>query len=247
MDLGLSGKTVFVAGASRGIGLAISRSFLLEGSNVVITGRTTEDLETAHSKLAEEFGESDILAINSDMSDPDQISQAIAETEKRFKSLDNVIANIGSGHSKMGFDIAAEEWERMFNVNFVSSVLLAREVLPRLIKNKSGSFIFISSIAGLEFLPAPATYAAAKAALTPVVKSFARDVGGSNVCVNAVAPGEISTSMIKPEYEMLIPRIPLNRMGTPEDVARSIHYLCSEDSEYVTGTEIWVTGGQHMS
>jgi NAD(P)-dependent dehydrogenase (short-subunit alcohol dehydrogenase family) len=76
---------------------------------------------------------------------------------------------------------------------------------------------------------------------------MANEFAALNVRVNGVAPGEISTSMIQPEYEMLIPRIPLNRMGTPQDVARTIHYLCSEDAAYVTGTEIWVTGGQHMS
>ena len=75
---------------------------------------------------------------------------------------------------------------------------------------------------------------------------MANEFSGLQVRVNAVAPGEIATEMIQPEYEMLIPRIPLNRMGTPEDVARTIYYLCSEMSEYVTGTEIWVTGGQHM-
>ena len=94
---------------------------------------------------------------------------------------------------------------------------------------------------------AGSAYSSSKAALSALTREMANEFAALNVRVNAVAPGEISTEMIQPEYEMLIPRIPLNRMGTPDDVARSVFYLCSEDSSYVTGSEIWVTGGQHMS
>ena len=106
----------------------------------------------------------------------------------------------------------------------------------------------MSSIAGHKIHPfAGSAYSSSKAALSALTREMANEFAALNVRVNAVAPGEISTSMIQPEYEMLIPRIPLNRMGTPEDVARTIYYLSSEDAEYVTGTEVWVTGGQHMS
>ena len=93
---------------------------------------------------------------------------------------------------------------------------------------------------------AGSAYSSSKAALSALTREMANEFAAIGVRVNAVSPGEIETDMIQPEYEMLIPRIPLNRMGTPEDVARAIFYLGSKESDYVTGTEIWVTGGQHM-
>ena len=105
----------------------------------------------------------------------------------------------------------------------------------------------VTSIAGHKIHPfAGAAYSASKAALSALTRELANEFAALNVRVNAVAPGEITTEMIDHEYEMLIPRIPLNRMGTPEDTARSIYYLASEEATYITGAEIWVTGGQHM-
>ena len=106
----------------------------------------------------------------------------------------------------------------------------------------------MTSIAGHMIHPfAGSAYSCSKAALSALTREMANEFAAIGVRVNAVAPGEIATSMIQPEYEMLIPRIPMNRMGTPDDVAKAIFYLCSDDAAYVTGTELWVTGGQHMS
>ena len=104
----------------------------------------------------------------------------------------------------------------------------------------------LSSVVGEAGNPGQAVYSASKAALLGLTKTLAREYATRGITVNAVAPGEIETDMIQPEYEALIPRIPLDKMGSPEDVAGAIHYLCSDDARYVTGTEIWVTGGQHM-
>ena len=105
----------------------------------------------------------------------------------------------------------------------------------------------ITSIAGHKIHPfAGSAYSISKAALSALTREMAQEFAALNVRVNAVAPGEIETDMVQPEYETLIPRIPLDRMGTADDVAGSIYYLCSDDARYVTGTEIWVTGGQHI-
>ena len=105
----------------------------------------------------------------------------------------------------------------------------------------------VSSIAGARVHPfAGSAYATSKAALAALTREMANEFADLGVRVNAVAPGEIETAMLSPEYEMLVPRIPLQRLGTPRDVAATIHYLCSDDSSYVTGTEIYVTGGQHI-
>jgi NAD(P)-dependent dehydrogenase (short-subunit alcohol dehydrogenase family) len=140
-----------------------------------------------------------------------------------------------------------DAWRDVFELNFYAPLKLGRGFAAALHKG-GGAIVNVTSIAGHMIHPfAGSAYSSSKAALSALTREMANEFAALNVRVNAVAPGEISTKMIQPEYEMLIPRIPLNRMGTPEDVARTIHYLCSEDSEYVTGTEVWVTGGQHMS
>jgi NAD(P)-dependent dehydrogenase (short-subunit alcohol dehydrogenase family) len=123
---------------------------------------------------------------------------------------------------------------------------LARGFAAALHRGK-GAIVNVTSIAGHLIHPfAGSAYSISKAALSALTRELANEFAALDVRVNAVAPGEIETEMVQPEYEVLIPRIPLDRMGTPEDVARSIYYLCSEDASYVTGSELWVTGGQHL-
>ena len=134
----------------------------------------------------------------------------------------------------------------MFEINFYAPLKLGKGFATALANGK-GSIVNVTSIAGHKIHPfAGSAYSTSKAALSALTREMANEFSGLQVRVNAVTPGEISTEMIQPEYEMLIPRIPLNRIGVPDDVARTIFYLCSEASDYVTGTEIWVTGGQHM-
>lgn len=140
-----------------------------------------------------------------------------------------------------------DAWREVFELNFFASLKLGRGFAASLARAK-GAIVNVTSIAGHMIHPfAGSAYSCSKAALSALTREMANEFAAIGVRVNAVAPGEIATAMIQPEYEMLIPRIPMNRMGTPEDVARSIFYLCSADAAYVTGTELWVTGGQHMS
>ena len=139
-----------------------------------------------------------------------------------------------------------EAWREVFEINFFASLILCRSFASALHKGK-GSVVNVTSIAGHMIHPfAGSAYSISKAALSAMTRELANEFAALDVRVNAVAPGEIETDMIEPEYEMLIPRIPLGRMGTPEDVAGAIFFLCSEDSGYVTGSELWVTGGQHL-
>ena len=141
-------------------------------------------------------------------------------------------------------DIAA--WRDVFELNFFTPLTLARGFASALHRGK-GAVCNITSIAGHYVHPfAGSAYSTSKAALSGLTREMAVEFAELGVRVNAVAPGEIKTDMISPEYEALVPRIPMNRMGTPEDVAAAVHYLVGEDSSYVTGTEIFVTGGQHL-
>jgi len=139
-----------------------------------------------------------------------------------------------------------EDWHRVFQLNFFVPLTLARAFAPPLAHGK-GAIVNITSIAGHHVHPfAGSAYSTSKAALSALTREMAADFARIGVRVNAVAPGEIETAMLSPETTTLLPRIPLNRLGIPSDVAGTIFFLCSEDAAYVTGTEISVNGGQHI-
>ncbi len=137
-------------------------------------------------------------------------------------------------------------WREVFELNFFAPLMLARGFAAALHRGK-GAIVNVTSIAGHRVHPfAGSAYSTSKAALSALTREMAAEFAHLGVRVNAVAPGEIETAMLSPETEVMIPRIPLHRLGEPVDVAGAIYYLCSEAAAYVTGTEIMVTGGQHV-
>jgi NAD(P)-dependent dehydrogenase (short-subunit alcohol dehydrogenase family) len=141
-------------------------------------------------------------------------------------------------------DLAA--WREVMEVNFYAPLRLARGLAAALHRGR-GAIVNVTSIAGHAVHPfAGSAYSISKAALSALTRELAHECAALDIRVNAVAPGEIETAMIQPEYEVLLPRIPLERMGAPSDVANAIFYLCSPEAGYITGTELWVTGGQHL-
>ena len=139
-----------------------------------------------------------------------------------------------------------DAWKDVFELNFFAPLRLSRGFAGALHRGK-GAIVNVTSIAGHMIHPfAGSAYSISKTALSGLTREMANEFAELGVRVNAVAPGEIETEMVQPEYEALIPRIPLGHMGTSSDVAKSIFYLASNDSSYITGTEVWVTGGQHM-
>jgi NAD(P)-dependent dehydrogenase (short-subunit alcohol dehydrogenase family) len=241
-------KIAIVTGASRGIGYATVCLFLDRGWEVITCSR--------ESKIkGGNWGDKWIAHIEVDLTQTVSTSNFIETVDKHLdgKPINALVNNAGvspkaENQERLGClngDIDA--WRDVFELNFYAPLKLSRGFASALHRGV-GSIVNVTSIAGHKIHPfAGSAYSSSKAALSALTREMANEFAALNVRVNAVAPGEISTSMIQPEYEMLIPRIPLNRMGTPEDVARTIYYLCSGDAEYVTGTEVWVTGGQHMS
>ena len=241
-------KTAIVTGASRGIGHATAMLFLERGWRVLTCSREDTPAECGRDKNW-------TAHIPVDLADADSVANFVdrANQELDGEPLNALVNNAGmspkaDNQERLGClngDIDA--WRDVFELNFFAPLKLGRGFAAALHKGR-GAIVNVTSIAGHMIHPfAGSAYSSSKAALSALTREMANEFAALDVRVNAVSPGEISTSMIQPEYEMLIPRIPMNRMGTPEDVARTIYYLCSEDSEYVTGTEIWVTGGQHMS
>jgi len=240
-------KTLLLTGASRGIGHATVKRFSAAGWRVITASRHAfpENCPWA-------AGPEDHLQI--DLSDIDNTKSAIAEVRKR---LDNgqihalvnnaAISPKGPGGSRLGtIDTSVEDWLHVFHVNFFAPIILARGLIEEL-KAAQGAIVNVSSIAGSRVHPfAGAAYATSKAALAALTREMAADFGPLGIRVNAIAPGEIDTSILSPGTEKLVEQIPLRRLGRPEEVASAIYYLCSEQSTYVNGAELHINGGQHV-
>lgn len=240
-------KIVVITGASRGIGFATATLFLERGWRIITCARGV--VEEASQ------GNPDWIAhIPTDLADAESVKAFIARVNELLDGgpLHALVNNAGLSpktpyKERLGClngDLSA--WREVFEINMFAALRLSRGFASALHKGQ-GSVVNITSIAGHQIHPfAGSAYSISKAALSAMTRELAGEFAALGVRVNAVAPGEIETSMIQPEYEALIPRIPLDRMGQPRDVASTVYFLCSEDAAYVTGTEIWITGGQHM-
>lgn len=258
MNLELSEKVVFVAGSSRGIGRSIAEALLFEGARVVITGRDQCALDATCSDLSSRFGAERILPICGDFSVEAFISAGFKATIQQFGHIDHLIANLGSGSGKPGWDQSVEEWHRLFEMNFFAATRLAQQVLPLLLANENkGSIQFVSSIVAVEATPAPLPYSAAKAALNNYAKNLARQLGPHGIRVNTIAPGNIlfpggswerQLANRKDAVEsMLKTEVPMQRFGVPEEIANFAAFLCSPRAGFATGSCFVVDGGQTRS
>jgi 3-oxoacyl-[acyl-carrier protein] reductase len=258
MDLGLREKVVFIAGSSRGIGRGIAAGLLTEGARVVITGRDEAALEKAYEDLAGGESEERVIAIAGDFADADVIRAAFDQTVETFGRIDALVANLGTGSGKPGWEHGEDEWERLFEANFFASVRLTQGVLPYLLGNDAGgSVLFISSIVAVEATGAPLPYSAAKAALNNYAKNLARQLGAQKVRVNTIAPGNILfeggswerhlANRREAVEGMLKTEVPQQRFGTVEEIASLACYLCSEAAGFATGACYVMDGGQTRS
>ncbi len=257
MDFGLKDKVVFVAGSSRGIGRAIASAVLAEGARVVLTGRDAESLAQAHEELAAECGDRKrIFAISGNFSIPETIESAFNLTVGHFGQMDHLVANLGSGSGKPGWQQEESEWIRLFEANFFSSVRLAQAAIPHL-QGRASSILFISSIVAIEATPAPLPYSAAKAALTNYAKNLSRLLAPEGIRVNTICPGNIYfaggswerhlVNRREAVETMLATEVPQGRFGTPEEIASLAAYLCSAAAGFATGSTYVMDGGQTRS
>ncbi|MEP0707014.1 MAG: SDR family oxidoreductase [Parvibaculum sp.] len=242
-------KTLILTGASRGIGHATVKRFSSAGWRVITCSRHAfpEDCPW-------EAGPEDHIQV--DLADAKNTEDAIAEMRERLKDqggrLNALVNNAaispkGPGGSRLGvFDTDLDTWYHVFQVNFLAPVMLARGLVEEL-KAGQGSVVNVTSIAGDRVHPfAGSAYATSKAALASLTREMASEFGRLGVRVNAIAPGEIDTAILSPGTEKIVAEIPMRRLGTPEEVARTIYFLCTDQSSYVNGAEIQINGGQHV-
>jgi NAD(P)-dependent dehydrogenase (short-subunit alcohol dehydrogenase family) len=240
-------KTILLTGASRGIGHATVKRFSEAGWRVVTSSREEVPPECRRDPNWTQH-------ITADLSEPEDVERFVGGVKQFLgdEPLDALVNNAGISpksavEGRLGcLNGELADWRQVFQLNFFTPLSLARGLSQHLAKGK-GAIVNVTSIAGHTVHPfAGSAYSTSKAALSALTREMASEFAEFGVRVNAVAPGEINTAMLSPQTESLIPRIPLHRLGTPEDVAAAIFYLCTPDSGYVTGTEIFVTGGQHI-
>jgi NAD(P)-dependent dehydrogenase (short-subunit alcohol dehydrogenase family) len=240
-------RTLLLTGASRGIGHATVIRFSSAGWRVITCSRHPFPEECPW-----EAGPEDHIQV--DLADPENTLEAIAEIKKRLGNgqLHALVNNAAispkaDGGSRLGsIETTLDVWDHVFRVNFFAPIMLARGLIDEL-KAVKGSVVNVTSIAGSRVHPfAGAAYATSKAALASLTREMAHDFGALGVRVNAIAPGEIDTSILSPGTEKIVAQIPLHRLGTPDEVARIVYVLCTETSSYVNGAEIHINGGQHV-
>ncbi|MFN3857250.1 MAG: SDR family NAD(P)-dependent oxidoreductase [Caulobacter sp.] len=255
MDLGLKDKAVFIAGASRGIGLGIAEALLTEGAKVALTARGADALEKTRAGLAERFGADRLWAMSGDLRETATIEAALAGAEEALGPLHGAVANVGLHPCPPGAAIDDETWDAGFSQNLGSAWRLARGAYARMEPRGGGSILFISSIAGLGALGTPLTYGTAKAAVNHLTKELAQIAGRKGVRVNCIAPGNIifpggdwearSTGPRAENWNRWLRReVPLQRFGKPEEIGAMAAFLLSEQASFVHGAVVPVDGGQ---
>lgn len=239
-------RILLLTGASRGIGHATVRRFSNEGWRVLTCSRHAFPEECPWGGGAENH-------VQVDLADPKNTIEAIADIKARLGGRLHALVN-NAGISPKGEDggrlntleTDLRTWGHVFHVNFFASVVLARGLRDELAAAQ-GSVVNVTSIAGSRVHPfAGAAYSTSKAALAALTREMAHDFGPLGVRVNAIAPGEVETAILSPGTEKIVEELPMRRLGQPEEVAAAIHFLCSEESSYISGSEIEVNGAQHV-
>jgi NAD(P)-dependent dehydrogenase (short-subunit alcohol dehydrogenase family) len=240
-------RTLILTGASRGIGHATVKRFASAGWRVITCSRHAFPENCPWAAGPEDH-------IQVDLADPDDTQRAVQEmrgrlADGRLHALVNnaAISPKGPRGERLGVLASGTDvWRQVFEVNFFAIIALACGLIKELTAAK-GAIVNVTSIAGGRVHPfAGAAYATTKAALASLTREMAADFGPLGVRVNAIAPGEIDTAILSPGTEKMVEAIPLRRLGLPEEVAKAIYYLCTDQSSYVTGAELHINGGQHV-
>ena len=240
----LDGKVALVTGGSRGIGAAISRELAKAGAKVALNYRAGQ--ETA-DEVAGEIGG---LAVRADVSKPEEVQALIERVEGGLGDIDALVNNAGVTRDTLIARMTDDDWQTVIDTNLRGTFNTSRAVSRKMLRRRAGSIVNLSSVVGVHGNPGQANYAASKAGIIGLTKALARELGSRGVRVNAIAPGYISTELTDvlndEQRGLILQNTPLGRLGEPEDVARAVRFLCSDEAAFITGEVLLVDGGLGM-
>ena len=241
-------KTAVITGAAQGIGKAIALYLSGAGINIVISDINEE--KAKQTALEIEKNGVNTLVVTGDISRREDVQKLMDATVEKFGAIDFLVNNAGITRDNLSIRMSEQEWDMVLDINLKGTFLCSQAAAKYMMKKRYGRIVNISSVSGLLGTPGQANYASSKAGVIAVTKVMARELGARNITVNAIAPGYIATEMtdILPEKvkEEYLKQIPLNRAGTPEDVAKVVEFLISPSADYLTGIVISVSGGMVM-
>jgi 3-oxoacyl-[acyl-carrier protein] reductase len=242
----LEKKNIIVTGASGGIGNAIIKKLYEAGANILASGTRIEKLE----ELKKNFENIKILKF--DISQSDKIEEFIENAASKLGgSLDGIVNNAGITQDNLAIRMNLEEWQKVININLTSTFLMSKFAIKKMLKNKSGKIVNITSVVGHTGNLGQANYTASKAGIVAMSKSLAIEYAKKNININCISPGFIKTAMtdkIDEKFkEVIISKIPSARLGEPDDIANAVLFLSSDQSNYINGETLHVNGGMYMA
>jgi len=257
MDLGLKGRVAIVAASSQGLGKAVAMGLAREGAKLALCARTEATLRATAEELRRETG-TDVLARPVDVTDYEQVQSFVADTVALFGRVDICVTNAGGPPSKSFAETSVDDWRAAVNLNLMSTLYFAREVLPLMQKQRWGRLIAITSVAVKQPIEGLILSNAVRSAVSGLVKSLSNEYGKDNILITSVCPGSIQTARLDQLASRLATaegvdpstimqrwaaQVPLRRVGQPEEFANLVVFLASERASYITGVSIAVDGG----
>ena len=243
----MTNRTAFVTGASRGIGRACALELARNGARVVLAARQREKLEEVASAVRA-FG-AEAMVVEIDLASPESIAQAFASAQQ-FAPVHILVNNAAITRDNLALRMKPADWDAVIQTNLTGSFLCIQQVLQGMMRERWGRIVNISSVVAESGNPGQANYVASKAGLIGLTKSLAQEMASRNITVNAIAPGFIETDMtavLKDDFKNeMLKRVPLKRMGTPEDIASAVAFLTGDGASYITGHVLDVNGGLYM-
>ena len=244
----LQGQIALVTGASRGIGKAVALELARLGATVIGTATSEDGAAKISAYLTEAGAQGKGMML--EVRDAEQVEALLGDIEKSFGAVGILVNNAGITRDNLSMRMKDDEWDAVIDTNLKSVFRLIKGVMRGMMKARTGRIINITSVVGHAGNPGQANYCAAKAGVSGMTRSLAKELGSRNITVNCVAPGFIDTDMTKgledKQKESLLTNIPLGRLGRPEDIAAAVAYLASPAAAYVTGTTLHVNGGMYM-
>ena len=247
--INVAGHHAIVTGGAAGLGFAIAERLLESGADVAIWDVDQNALDTAQAKLAKLRGQDTVLGLIADVSDPDSVARAVADTKMRFGAIEIAVNNAGiSGPNTPTWQYPIADWRKVIDIDLTGTFLVCRAVIPVMLEKNYGRIVNIASVAGKEGNPNAPAYSAAKAGAIGLTKTLGKELATTGIAVNCVAPAAVKTAlfdqMSQAHVDFMLSKIPMNRFGQPEEIAAMVAWLCSPDCSFSTGAVFDLSGGR---